>query len=448
MMELRRKIYERLLYWKNSSGGSTAVLLEGARRVGKSFIARRFGEREYESCLIIDFSNVSKQVLDIFEQDASDLDTFFMKLSVFYGVKLYQRNSLIIFDEVQMYPRARQLVKHLVEDGRYDYLETGSLIMLKQNVENIVLPSEEEHIKMYPLDFEEFLWAMGDDVTFPFIQECFEKKREVGAAIHRKIMNLFRQYMLVGGMPQPVLAYVESRDFERTDAVKRRILDLYRSDVTKFAKGYESKVLAVFDGIPSQLSRHEKKYSLASIQKEARFREYEDSFIWLDEAMIINTCFNATDPSVGLNLNTERMTLKCYMADTGLLFSHAFSDTELTEEEVYKAILFDRIGLNEGMFLENVVAQMLKSKGYRLFFYSRSDREDSEQRMELDFLIRKKKKICALEVKSSTYRRHTSLDKFKRKFPDKTGESYVLCTKDLQVEENVVYMPVYMALCL
>lgn len=448
MVELKRKLYERLLHWKNTSGGSTAVLLEGARRVGKSYIARTFGEQEYESSLLIDFSNASRQVLDMFEQDASDLDTFFMKLSVFYGVRLHQRNSLIIFDEVQMYPRARQLVKHLVADGRYDYLETGSLITLKQNVENIVLPSEEEHMCMYPLDFEEFLWAMGDEMTFPYIQECFDRRKPVGEAIHRKTMNLFRQYMLVGGMPQPVLTYQETRDFEKVDVVKRRILELYRSDVTKFAKGYESKVMSIFDGIPSQLSRHEKKYALASIQKEARFRQYEDAFMWLDEAMIINTCFNATDPTVGLNLNTERMTLKCYMADTGLLFSHAFSDAELTEEEVYKAILFDRIGLNEGMFLENVVAQMLKSRGYRLFFYSRSDRENPEQRMKLDFLIRKKKKICALEVKSSAFRRHASLDKFKKKFPDKTGESYVLCTGDLQVEGNMIYMPVYMALCL
>ena len=448
MAELKRKVYEKLKSWKDTSSGSTAILLEGARRVGKSYIARRFGENEYESCLFIDFSNISKQVIEIFEDDATDLDTFFLKLSVFYGVKLYQRQSLIVFDEVQMYPAARQLVKHLVADGRYDYLETGSLITLKQNVENIVIPSEEEHLKMYPLDFEEFLWAMGDEGTFPYIRECFEKRKEVGEAIHRKTMNLFRQYMLVGGMPQPVLTYTETRDFEKTDAIKRKILELYRSDVTKFAKGYESKVLSIFDGIPAQLSRHEKKYSLASIQKEARFREYEDAFIWLDEAMIINTCFNATDPSVGLSLNTERMTLKCYMADTGLLFSHAFSDTELTEEAVYKAILFDRIGLNEGMFFENIVAQMLKSRGYRLFFYSRSDRENAENRMEIDFLIRKKNRISPIEVKSAVFRKHASLDKFKNRFFHKAGESYVICMRDLQVGEDTIYMPVYMTLCL
>lgn len=447
-MELKRKLYDRLVEWKQTEKGSTALLLEGARRVGKSYLAQKFGNEEYDSCLMIDFSNVSEQVLDVFEHDSTDLDLFFSKLSVYYGVKLFRRKSLIIFDEVQIYPRARQLIKHLVADGRYDYLETGSLITLKKNVESIVIPSEEEHITMYPLDFEEFLWAMGDEVSVPFMKSCYEKRCPLGDAIHRKMMNLFRQYMLVGGMPQAVLMYMETKDFEKTDQVKRRILSLYRNDVTKFAKGYESKVLSVFDGIPSQLSKHEKKYSLASIQKEARFREYEDAFIWLDEAMIINTCFNTTDPNVGLELNAERVTLKCYMADTGLLFSHAFSDQELTEDGVYKAILFDKIGLNEGMFLENIVAQMLKRNGHKLFFYSRSDRENAQNRMEIDFLIRKNRRISPIEVKSAGYQKHVSLDKFKEKFSGKIGERYIIYTKDLKVEGDIVYLPVYMAIFL
>ena len=448
MLELKRKIYERMLEWKNIDKGSTALLLEGARRVGKSYIAEQFGKQEYKSYLLIDFSNISGQILDVFENDFTDYDIFFSKLSVFYGVRLFVRESLIIFDEVQMYPKARQMIKHLVADGRYDYLETGSLITLKQNVEGIVLPSEEEHLSMHPMDFEEFLWAMGDEVTVPYIKECFEKMRPVGEALHRKIMNMFRQYMLVGGMPQAVLAFMETKNFEKADRAKRRILNLYRSDVTKFAKGYESKVLAIFDGIPSQLSKHEKKYSLASIQKEARFREYEDAFMWLDEAMIINTCFNSTEPNVGLSLNSERVTLKCYMADTGLLFSHAFSDNELMEEEVYKAILFDRIGLNEGMFFENVAAQMLKSRGHKLYFYSRSDRENLQNRMEIDFLISKKRKICPIEVKSSSYRNHVSLDKFKSKFSSKIGERYIIYTKDLKVEGDIICLPIYMLLFL
>ncbi|MDO5406433.1 MAG: AAA family ATPase [Eubacteriales bacterium] len=447
-MELRRSAYQKMKQWKQESDGSTALLLEGARRVGKSYLARKFGENEYRSCLLIDFSDVSEQVLEVFEHDGTDRDLFFNKLSVFYGVKLYPRESLIIFDEVQMYPKARQMVKHLVADGRYDYLETGSLITLKQNVEHIVIPSEEEKLTIYPLTFDEFLYAMGEDGAVDYIKDCFDQKRPMGEALHRKVMNLFRQYMLVGGMPQAVLEYVDTRNFERTDRVKRRILALYRNDVTKFAKGYESKVLSVFDGIPSQLSKHEKRYSLASIQKEARFREYEDAFIWLEEAMMINTCFNSTDPEIGLELNTERMTLKCYMADTGLLFSHAFSDQELMEEEVYKAILFDRLGLNEGMFLENMVAQMLRSRGHRLFFYSRSDREHAENRMEIDFLIRKKRKICPVEVKSSSYRNHRSLDKFQEKFRGRLGDSYIIYTRDLHVEDGIICLPVYMTMCL
>ena len=447
-MELKRKIYDRMLKWKQEDAGCTALLLEGARRVGKSHIVEQFGKREYKSYLLIDFSNVSKQILDVFENDFTEYDIFFNKLSVFYGVKLFHRESLIIFDEIQMYPKARQMIKHLVADRRYDYIETGSLLTLKQNVEGIVLPSEEEHVSMYPLDFEEFLWAMGDEVTVPYMKDCFDKRKPMGEAIHRKTMNLFRQYMLVGGMPQSVLAFVTTKDFEKADRAKRRILNLYRNDVTKFAKGYESKVLSIFDGIPSQLSKHEKKYSLASIQKEARFREYEDAFMWLDEAMIINTCFNSTDPNVGLSLNAERITLKCYMADTGLLFSHAFSDNELMEEEVYKAILFDRIGLNEGMFFENAAAQMLRCRGHKLYFYSRSDRENSENRMEIDFLISKKRKIRPLEVKSSTYKNHVSLDKFKNKFSAKTGERYIIYTKDLKVEGDVVCLPIYMLLFL
>lgn len=377
-----------------------------------------------------------------------DLNCFFEKLSLFYGVKLYERDSLIIFDEVQLYPKARQLIKHLVADGRFDYLETGSLITLKKNTKDIVIPSEEECINMYPLDFEEFLWAQGDDMTYDYVRRCFEKQVPLGEAIHRKVMNMFRRYMLVGGMPQAVIEYLEHNDFESTDKIKRQILKLYRDDVTKFADGYESKVLAIFDGVPSQLSKHEKKYKLSSLKKEAKFRDYEDSFMWLDDAKVINVCFNSCDPNVGLRLNEDRLTLKCYMADTGLLFSHTFSDTELTEDEIYKAILFDRLSINEGMFLENIVAQMLVSRGYHLFFYSRNDREDKNNRMEIDFLIRKGKKICPLEVKSSAYNKHSSLDKFANKFSGKVGNKFIVYTKDLKCEDDIVYLPIYMMLCL
>ncbi|MDD3361782.1 MAG: ATP-binding protein [Hespellia sp.] len=445
---MRRKIYQKLRDWKKESNGESALLIEGARRVGKSYIAESFGKEQYNSYLLIDFSNITKQILDVFENDSMDLDLFFNKLSVFYGITLVTRKSLIIFDEIQMYPRARQLIKHFVADGRYDYIETGSLITLKQNIEHIVIPSEEEKIVMQPMDFEEFLWALDDEVTIPYLKTCFDRRCPVGEAVHRKTMNLFRQYMLVGGMPQAVLTYAQTKDFEKTDRVKRRILELYRNDVTKFAKGYESKVLSIFDGIPSQLSKHEKKYTLSSIRKEARFRDYEDSFIWLDEAMIINTCFNSTDPTVGLSLNSERMTLKCYMADTGLLLSLAFSDKELMEEGIYKMILFDRLSLNEGMLMENIVAQSLKTNGYKLFFYSKSSRENKADRMELDFLISKEKRICPVEVKSSNYARHTSLDKFKKKFGKKIGQRFIIYTKDLKQADDILYLPIYMTLFL
>lgn len=447
-MELKRKMLGKLMEWRRESKGSTAVLIAGARRVGKSYVAQKFAKIAYKSYIVIDFSNISKQVIEIFENDTSDLKMFFTKIAVFYGVKLYHRDTLFIFDEIQMYPKARQLIKHLVAEGSYDYLETGSLITLKQNVENIVLPSEEETMNMYPLDFEEFLWSLGDEVSGDYIRECYAQKKQLGAAIHRKLMYSFRQYMLVGGMPQSVVEYIKDFDFDQADRVKRRILTLYRNDITKFAKGYESKVRNVFDGIPEQLSKHEKKYVLASISKQARLREYEDAFIWLEEAMVTNTCFNSTDPSIGLKLNTDRLTMKCYMADTGLLFSLAFSDQENTENEVYKAILLDRLNLNEGMYAENVVAQVLKSNGHKLFFYSYRDKENGKDTMEIDFLIRKGKKICPVEVKSSNYLSAHSLNKFRNKYGNKLGDCYIVCTKDYNEKEGIVYIPFYMAMCL
>ena len=288
---LKRKIYDALIAWKNSSKGTTAMMIDGARRVGKSYIAEQFAKAEYKSYILIDFGRAPTDVLDLFINDSADLDLFFAKLAAFYSTTLHKRESLIIFDEVQQYPRARQLMKYLVADGRFDYLETGSLIRLKKNVQDIIIPSEEDHIEMFPLDFEEFLWAMGDEVTYPLIRHCFETKTPLGAALHRKIMNDFRQYILVGGMPQSVLSYMNGKDFEASDVVKRRILKLYREDVAKFAEGYEDKVFAVFDGIPGQLSKKEKKYKLSSLGKQARFRTFEDSFVWLNEAMVINTWF-------------------------------------------------------------------------------------------------------------------------------------------------------------
>lgn len=443
---LKRKLYKRLLQWKSESNGATALMIDGARRVGKSFLCQQFAENEYQSHLIIDFGNIPQEIKDVFLNESSDLDLFFMKLSAYYDISLINRKSLIIFDEVQQFPIARQLIKYLVADGRYDYIETGSLIRLKKNVQDIILPSEEEHIEMFPLDFEEFLWAIGNNTAMPLIKKCYENRQPIGAALHRKIMNLFRQYVIVGGMPQSILAYLEEKDFSKADQVKRRILNLYRDDIAKFAAGYEDKVYAVFDGIPEQLSKKEKKYRLSSLSKNARFRNYQDSFIWLNEAMIVNTCFNATDPTIALS--SDPATQKCYMADTGLLISQTFMNQTYTENELYKALLFDKLDINEGMFMENIVAQMLRANGHKLYFYSRCDTVNRENHMEIDFLITQKKKVIPIEVKSGDYRSHASLDKFRRKFSSKIGDSIILYTKDLMIKDGILHLPLYMAMLL
>lgn len=445
---LRRKIYDDMLEWKKRSDGHTALLIDGARRVGKSYIVELFAKQEYKSHILIDFGNAPKDVLDLFVHESADLDLLFAKISAFYSTVLHRRESLIVFDEVQQFPRARQLIKYLVADGRYDYVETGSLIRLKKNTEDIIIPSEEEHIEMFPMDFEEFLWAMGDESTVSLIRQCFDAKKPLGQTLHRKIMNDFRQYVLVGGMPQSVLAYQNGKDFEASDEAKRRILRLYRDDFSKFAAGYEEKVYAVFDGIPGQLSKKEKKYKLSSIGKNARFREYEDSFIWLNEAMVVNACFNTTDPNVGLALSADNSTQKCYMADTGLLVTHTFMDAAFTDNELYKAILFDKLDINEGMIMENVVAQMLRRNGHKLYFYSRSDNEQRENHMEIDFLITENKKISPVEVKSGNYRSHSSLDKFRKKFSNKIGTSYILYTKDVMERDGILHLPLYMTMFL
>ena len=445
---LRRKIYDALLAWKKKSNGQTALLIDGARRVGKSFIVEQFAKQEYKSYIIIDFGNAPQDIVELFENESSDLDLFFAKLSAFYSTVLHKRESLIIFDEVQQFPRARQLIKYLVKDGRYDYLETGSLIRLKKNTENIIIPSEEEHIEMFPMDFEEFLWALGDEATIPLIKKCFEAKKPLGQTLHRKVMNDFRQYVLVGGMPQSVLAYIDGKNFEASDEAKRRILRLYRDDVSKFAAGYKEKVYALFDGIPGQLSRKEKKYKLSSLGKNSRFRAYEDSFIWLNEAMVVNACFNSTDPNVGLALSADYATQKCYMADTGLLITHTFMDRSFTDNELYKAILFDKLDINEGMIMENIVAQMLRQSGHKLYFYSRSDSVNRENHIEIDFLITENKKVSPIEVKSANYRSHSSLNKFRKKFSSKLGTSYILYPKDVMEKDGILHLPLYMAMFL
>ena len=445
---LKRKIYGKLVEWKERSNGTSALLIDGARRVGKSTVAEEFGKREYESYILIDFAQVPQEVKDLFVHDTGDLELFFQKLSLYYSVALHQRRTLIVFDEVQQFPLARQFIKYLVADGRYDYLETGSLIRLKKNTQDIVIPSEEEHIEMFPMDFEEFLWAMGDAVTIPALKSFFDKKKPLGDAVHRKVMTRFKEYMLVGGMPQSVLAYLPDKSFERADRAKRSILTLYREDVSKFAQGYEDRVFAIFDNIPAQLSKKEKKFKLSDLKKEARFRTFKDAFLWLNEAMIVNNCYNVTDPAMGLALSAEESTLKCYMGDTGLLVTLAFMDLPFAENELYRAILFDKLSINEGMLMENIVAQMLRCSGRKLYFYSKSDTDCRENHMEIDFLISEQRKIAPIEVKSSRYQQHASLDKFMAKFKGRYDQPYILYTKDLMEKDGILHLPVYMAMFL
>lgn len=446
---MRRKIYTELLKWKEEEAGRTALLIDGARRVGKSYIVENFAKQEYKSYIIIDFNRVNQEVTELFENYLNDLDLFFMYLSNYYNVKLYERDTLIIFDEVQLFPRARAAIKYLVADGRYDYIETGSLMSIKKNVKDIVIPSEERHLRMYPLDFEEFLWALDNESLMDFIKVFFEKKKPLGAALHRKAMDYFRQYMIVGGMPQAVERYVETKDFERVDRVKRDILELYRADIVKHAQGYEMKVEQIFDDIPAQLQKHDKKFKLSSLKKEARFRNYEDAIFWLSDAMIVNVCYNSTAPNIGLKLNMDRVTMKCYMADTGLLISHAFDENGIVSEEIYKKLLFDKLEVNKGMIMENIVAQMLVASGHKLYFYNNPSRDDASLRMEIDFLIAKSKitskhNISPIEVKSGGKYTLTSLKKCREKYTEQLDTLYVLHKNDLKVEEGIVYLPLYM----
>ena len=440
-MFMKRKIEEKLLKWKKESNGKTALLIDGARRVGKSYIVEEFAKQHYKSYILIDFNQVGSEITDLFDMNLRDLDSFFMYLSAAFNVKLYKRESLIIFDEVQLYPRARAAIKYLVADGRYDYIETGSLMSIKKNVKNIVIPSEE------------FLWAKGEDLIIPIIRNCFEEKKPLGQALHRKIMTLFREYVIIGGMPQVVKEYIESGDFETADLVKRDILTLYREDIQKYASGYEKKVESIFDEIPAQLSKHEKKFTLSSLGKGSRFRDYENSFLWLQDSMIANVCFNSTEPNIGLKLNRDNSSYKVYMGDTGLLISHAFDENGIVSEEIYKKLLFGKLEVNEGMIFENIVSQMLVANGHNLYFYSNSSRTDKDSRMEIDFLVTRSKitnrhNISPIEVKSGKNYTLSSLNKFRIKYSEQTNEAFVLHTADLYIKDEITFLPVYMAICM
>lgn len=452
-MVLKRKIYSKLLEWKEEASGSKAILIEGARRIGKSTVCEEFAKKEYDNYILIDFAKKDKEVEQYFASYLNDLDTFFMMLQAHFGKKLKQRDAVIIFDEVQMYPQARAAIKYLVADGRYDYMETGSLISIKENVKDIVIPSEERHLNMYPLDFEEFAWALGEEILLECIKNCFDKKVPMDKGLHNKAMLLFKQYMLVGGMPKPVLLFADNhKDFSAADKEKRDILKLYREDIMKINAQYRSKVLAIFDQIPGLLSQHEKRVIFKKIQEGSYAEQYEETFFWLADSMISNECFLCNDPNIGLSINEVRTYVKCYMGDTGLLVSHAFDENELLEDEVYKQILSGRLSMNEGMLYENVIAQMLTANGHKLYFYTHYNDEKHRNDIEIDFLLsnnsKLKYKIYPVEVKTGAKYTTTSLTKFKEKFRNRIGECYIIHPRNLIVKDGIVCIPPYMAMLL
>ena len=452
-MVFNRKIYNRLLTWKTESAGKKAILIEGARRIGKSTVVETFAKKEYESYLLIDFAKAPEEVRSYFNLHLNDLDTFFMLLSTAYGVKLHERKSLIIFDEVQLFPKARESIKYLVAAGRYDYIETGSLISIKENVKDILIPSEERKIKMYPMDFEEFCDALGEEQITGYIKNCFEKREPLERGLHNKAMLLFKEYMLVGGMPQSVLAYIESRkDFEKTDIEKRDILELYREDIKKIKANYRAKVSALFDQIPGLLSKHEKRVVFGKIAEGSYAEQYEDTFFWLSDSMITNECRKTDDPNIGLSLNESESFIKCYLGDTGLLVSHAFDENELLENEVYKQILGDKLSLNKGMLYENIIAQMLTANGHKLYFYTQYNAEKHRNDIEIDFIIsnnsKVKYKIFPIEVKSGRNYSVVSLMRFKEKYKDRIGECFIVHPKNLSYKEDILCIPPYMVPCL
>lgn len=449
---MKRKIYGDLLRWKNRWQGKAAIMIDGARRIGKSWIAEEFARNEYKTYILIDFNTDDSAITELFEQYVADLDTFFARLSLYTGVKLFKRQSVIIFDEVQMYPKARAAIKYLVKDGRYDFIETGSLVSINHNVRDIVIPSEEVRIDMFPMDFEEYMWAVEQKDLYDFARECYDKKKPLGNVLHRKMSEFLRQYILIGGMPQAVQSYVDNKDFVMVDMIKRNILTLYRNDISKYAGRQAPNVSRIFDHIPGMLQRHERRFSPSAIKKGTRTREYTEAMFWLDESRVVNFCYAASEPSVSLSMNLTDSKLKIYMADTGLLVSMAFEADELSTQAIYEKILRGKLEFNKGMIAENLVAQLLRAAGHKLYFYSNSSRTDASERMEIDFLTRKtnvtnKHNINPIEVKSNNRYSTVSLLKCIEKFGPYINQAIVLHTGDVSIddENRILKLPLYMA---
>ena len=441
MRIFKRKLYNKLLEWKHNRQGKTAILIEGARRVGKSTLAKQFAENEYESYVMIDFSIVREDVLELFDH-ISDLDYFFLQLQFRLGVSLKERKSLVIFDEVQKCPKARQAIKHLVADRRYDYIETGSLISIKKNVKDILIPSEEEKLFLYPMDYEEFKWALGDNTAIPQLKMVFDKKLSIGDAVTRKLMRDFRIYMVVGGMPQAVDTYIDTNNLMEVDRVKRNIIQLYEDDFYKIDSS--GRLSMLFDAIPAQLNSNASRYQVASaIGSNTNSDKILQLISELRESMTINMAYHANDPGVGMSLVMNLNRYKMYIGDTGLFITLAFKDKDFTENIIYQKLMSDKLDTNLGYVYENMVAQMLTATGNRLFYYT-FPTETGKHNYEIDFLLSRGNKICPIEVKSSGYKRHASLDAFCKKFSSRILQRYIIYTKDLQKDEQTLFLPVYL----
>lgn len=436
----KRKIYDHMLKWKQERNGETALLIEGARRIGKSTIVEEFAQKEYSSYMLIDFSKTSSEVNALFD-DLSDLNYIFLRLQIIYNIDLKERNSVIIFDEVQNQPKARQAIKHLVKDHRYDYIETGSLISIRKNTKDIIIPSEETRISMYPMDFEEFRWALGDTTTMPLLRKIFEARIPLGEAAHRKMMRDFRLYMLVGGMPQAVEKYIKSNNLSAVDAVKREIIALYEEDFRKIDE--TGKATSIYDAIPAQLSKNTSRYQISSIIPGEKQDRITDIVQLMDESKVANIAYHSNDPNVGLALTKDPLRYKMYASDTGLFVTLAFKSKDFTENIIYDKLLSDKLDVNLGYIYENIVAQMLKASGKELY-YNTITKPDGKGYYEIDFLLSDGSKVSPIEVKSSGYKSHKSLDKFSEKFSSRIQHSYLVYTKDLKKDGNVLCLPIYM----
>ena len=436
----QRKIYSKLLEWKLESSGKTALLIEGARRVGKSTVVEEFARNEYKSYILIDFSKASKEVKGLFD-DISDLNYIFLRLQLIFNVDLHERESVIIFDEVQLCPMARQAIKHLVKDYRYDYIETGSLISIKKNIKDILIPSEERKVTMFPMDYEEFLWAIGDRSTSKLLAEVFERRIPLGDAVHRKLMRDFRLYMLVGGMPQAVNEYLETNNFRKVDEVKRDILQLYEDDFKKIDASGRMSIL--FDAIPAQLNTNASRYQVSSVLEGERADQILELLADMADSKTVQIAYHANDPNVGLANAKDLRRFKLFLSDTGLFTTLVFKDKNFTENIIYEKLLSEKLSVNLGYVYENVVAQILSTNGHALYYYTFLN-EKTNHNYEIDFLISKKNKLCPIEVKSSGYSVHKSLDAFSDKYSDRILDKYLVYTKDLKKDADILMMPVYM----